>query len=248
MKKNKNRKKVLLIALSLTIVLLSIIGVTFAFFTARIKFVNEPSDVVVKSKLLEITFKRDNDIYYKNLVPGRPGQEDSSVNIEKNTLKFSVTSDKEMPIRTGYNVYFNITENTFGLSKNDSTYSNVVYILNGVPGTTDIEKKDREGNNLNLNSTILNTCNVDEVICGNGQYFDSFNNILHQFNGDTLPTRLGRIEAGKIGRVKIGSAVLGAYGTKDEWEFEIWVNETGEEQNYDMNKTIRGYIEIDTDI
>ena len=246
-KKNNRKKNIILITLSLAIILLSIIGVTFAYFTSKIKYVNEPTDVIIKSKVLAITFKRENEIYYKNLMPGRPGEEAQAEDIIKNTLKFSVTSDNDLSIRTSYNVYFHITENTFTSSSDNPTYSNVVYILNGVPGTTSVEKNDNDGNPINLNSTITNSCD-SSIICGTGQYFDSFNNILHTFTGDSKPTKLGRIEASKTGRVKIGSAILGAHGAKDEWEFEIWVNETGEEQNYDMGKLIRGFIEIDTDM
>ena len=247
MRKKKNKNKIILITLTMAIFLLSIIGITFAYFTANIKYVNEPSEVIIKSKLLEITFKRENEIYYENLMPGRPGVEAEALNIEKNTLKFSVTSDEHLPVRTSYNVYFNITENTFLASKNNPSYSNVVYILNGVPGKTKVEKQDENGDSINLNSTIINSCDSTKVICGDGQFFDSFNTILHKFAGDLLPTKLGQIEAGKTGRVKIGTAVLGAYGTTDNWEFEIWVNETGEKQNEDMNKKIKGYIEIDID-
>ena len=248
----RNKKStILFIILCIASLLLAIIGATFAFFTANINYINEPSEVVTKSEVLEIVFKRENSIFYHNILPGRPGVESQAKKELKNSLKFSVESNSSMSIRTPYNVYFVITENTFKTSKDDRTYSNVVYILNGEPGTSNIEKKDSSGNKLNLDSTIINTCYDDSsektVNCGTGQYFDSFNSILHTFDGEALPTKLGKIEAQKIGRVKIGTAILGAHGAKDEWEFELWVNETGSEQNEDQGQIISGYIEIDTE-
>ena len=247
-----NKKStVFLIVLSIASLLIAIIGATFAYFTATIKYIDEPSEVLTKSEVLEITFKSKNEIYYENIFPGRPGWESQAINELRNSLKFSVQSNDAMSMRTPYNVYFVITDNTFPVSKDDATYSNLVYILNGTPGTSTIEKTDENGNKKNLNSTIINSCYNESgnqtVTCGTGQYFNSFNSILHTFEGDTLPTKLGKIEAEKTGRIKIGTGILGAYGAKDEWEFELWVNETGTEQNEDQGKFVKGYIEIDTE-
>ena len=251
MKVNSKRTMILLTVLGIASLLVAIIGATFAFFTANIKYVNEPEDVVTKSEVLEIIYKTKNEILYKNLYPGRPGYESQSVKQENNSLKFSVEGNKSMSLRTPYNIYFVITENTFDESKDDSNYSNLVYILNGVPGVSTIEKKDINGNVLNTNSIIVNSC-IPETgeqteKCGTGQIFNETNSILHTFEGDAIPTKLGKVEKLKTGRVKIGSAVLGAFGAKDEWEFDIWVNEIGTEQNEDQGKVIKGYIEIDTE-
>lgn len=248
----KNKKStIFFIVLSLTSLLIAIIGATFAYFTASIRYIDQPKEVLTKSEVLEIIYKRENEIYYENILPGRPGWESQAINELRNSLKFSVQSNATMSIKTPYNVYFVITDNTFPTSKGDETYSNVVYILNGTAGTCPIEKIDSKGNKKNLDSTLINTCynnsGIQTVMCGTGQYFDSFNSILHTFEGDTIPTKLGKIESLKTGRIKIGTGVLGAYGTKDEWEFELWVNETGSEQNEDQGSIIKGYIEIDTE-
>lgn len=251
MNESNKRTMIFLIVIGITTLLVAVIGATFAYFTANIRYVDGPSEVVTKSEVLEIIFKRKNDIFYENIFPGRPGYESQAINELKNSLRFSVESNSAMSSRTPYNVYFTITENTFPTSKNDTTYSNVVYILNGTPGISPIEKTDENGNPINLNSTLINTCipesGIQTVTCGRGQYFDAFNSVLHTFEGDTLPTKLGRIEAGFTGKVKIGTAILGSYGAKDEWEFELWVNETGAPQNEDQGRIIRGYIEIDTE-
>ena len=45
--------------------------------------------------------------------------------------------------------------------------------------------------------------------------------------------------------MQIGTAELGMLGSKDKWEFEIWVNEIGAEQNIDQGKTIKCFITIE---
>ena len=250
--KYTNRKTIIFfVVLSIASLLLSIIGATFAFFTASVRYIENPKEVVTKSEVLEIVYKRENNIYYKDILPGRPGYESQAINELKNSLKFSVQSNSSMSIKVPYNVYFVITENTFTASKNDDVYSNLVYTLNGTPGVSPIEKYDSKGNKKNVDSTIINTCLIKDeeqtIKCGTGQFFDDNNYVLHTFDDDLIPTKLGQIEALKTGRIKIGTAVLGAYGAKDEWEFELWVNEIGSEQNEDQGRLIRGYIEIDTE-
>ena len=105
------------------------------------------------------------------------------------------------------------------VDSNDFTTDNVVYLL------TETEK--------GTNSVL------------GGQYFTDDNYVNHTFAGDTTPTKLGFIKAGFTGKMKIGTAELGSLGSKDKWEFEIWVNEIGKEQNEDQGKTIRAYITID---
>ena len=99
---------------------------------------------------------------------------------------------------------------------------------------------------INIVKCITNTCD-NTLLCGNGQYYDASNYILHTFNNDSKPTKLGRIEALKTGKVKIGTGVVGAYAAKDEWEFEIWINETNSNQNDDQGQLIKGYIEIEAE-
>ncbi len=78
-----------------------------------------------------------------------------------------------------------------------------------------------------------------------GQYFTDDNFVNHTFAGESTPTKLGFIKAGFTGKMKIGTAQLGQLGSKDKWEFEIWVNEIGAEQNEDQGKTITAYITIE---
>ena len=200
MNESNKRSTILFIVISITTLLIAVIGATLAYFTANIRYIDGPSEVVTKSEVLEIIYKRENNIFYENILPGRPGYESQAINELKNSLKFSVESNLNMSLRTSYNVYFTITENTFPVSKDDTTYSNVVYMLNGTPGVSTIERNDINGNPVNLNSSLINSCipenGMPTSMCGTGQFFDGFNSVLHTFEGDTLPTKLGKIEAG----------------------------------------------------
>lgn len=107
---------------------------------------------------------------------------------------------------------------------------------------------------LNVAENDFETDNVvyllDEKVVGansveGGQYFTEDNYVNHTFANDTTPTKLGKINAGFTGKMQIGTAELGKLGSKDEWEFEIWVNEIGAEQNEDQGKTIKCFITIE---
>jgi len=67
------------------------------------------------------------------------------------------------------------------------------------------------------------------------------------YDDDGVPLKLGVIPAGYTGKLKInGGAILGSLGCRDEWEFELWLNETGVEQNEDQARLLKGSIEIET--
>lgn len=244
---NSNNNKgsiIILTVIGIATLLVAVIGATFAFFTVNIRYKDDkPAEVITKSAVLGvIEFNRENDIEYKDLLPGRPGWESQALQIEKNSLKFTVTNKSDSTIRTKYNVYFEIDENDFETN-------NVVYVLNGTPGISQGDRTDSKGNTLD--SEMEKNCNDATEICGNGQYFTNSNYVMHQFEKDASgikpdrPHKLGFIEAGKTGRVLIGSSTLGAHFASDSWEFELWINEIGGEQNEDQGKTIKGKIVID---
>ena len=248
--KSNRGSMIILTVIGIATLLIAVIGATFAYFTATVNYKTEPAQVVTKSETLAIEYSRENNIYYENIVPGRPAYEENAINTAKNSLKFNVSSNSTTSIKTNYDVYFVITKNEFEKSKDGTDYLNVVFVLNGEEGSSSIEKNDNNGNPIDLDSEMKTNCD-SSVICGKGQVFTDSGYIDHTFAEESKPTRLGRVEALKSAedgsyKIKIGSSTLGAFGAKDTWEFELWVNETGESQNEDQGKTIEGRIEIET--
>ena len=67
----------------------------------------------------------------------------------------------------------------------------------------------------------------------------------YDMGGETVI--LGRIPPGYVGKLKIiVNAVLGGLGCKDEWEVEIWLYESGQEQNEDQARLIKATVEVET--
>ena len=88
--KMKN-KKIVLTVLGILIVLLSVIGVTYAFFSAKIKE-NNKTETVIKTNELNIVFTGTQEINCSNIIPG-----DSCIK------KFTVENISNVPVE--YNIY-----------------------------------------------------------------------------------------------------------------------------------------------
>lgn len=218
MKENNKGSMIILTIIGIATLLVAVIGATFAYFTAVIQGNPTEPNATVQSKTLGvIEFETLNQINYTNLIPGRPVWETEQT--PTNKLNFTVTSAVDTSVNEEYIVYLNVTENNFETD-------NVVYLL------TETEK---------------GTHSVQ-----GGQYFTSDNYVNHTFidspygtEEEPVTLKLGKINAGFTGKMQIGTAELGMLGSKDKWEFEIWVNEIGAEQNIDQGKTIKCYITIE---
>ena len=93
------------------IVFVSIIGLTFAYFTVNIEVLGSKKGTLIESETLIVEFASTNNIYYDNLIPGRPTYNENSE--YKNKLTFTLTSPTNMLIKTVYDVYLNIKTNDF---------------------------------------------------------------------------------------------------------------------------------------
>lgn len=89
---------------------IAIIGATFAYFSVNL-IVEPEKKVNIQSKMLYIKFNSLNNIYYRNVIPGRPSWEEDSE--ELNKLIFTVTSPTDMLAKNAYDVYLNIDTNNF---------------------------------------------------------------------------------------------------------------------------------------
>lgn len=109
MKINKG-SSLLIIIICIAIVFVSIIGLTFAYFTVNIEIIGSKKTTLIESSTLIVEFSRTNDIYYENLIPGRPTEESE---IYTNKLTFKLTSPTNLLVKTVYDVYLNIERNDF---------------------------------------------------------------------------------------------------------------------------------------
>ena len=96
--KMKN-KKIVLTVLGILIVLLSVIGITYAFFSAKIKE-NNKTETVIKTNELNIVFTGTQEINCSNIIPG-----DSCIK------KFTVENISSVPVE--YNIYMENITNEF---------------------------------------------------------------------------------------------------------------------------------------
>ncbi len=226
LKKEKNfGSTIILTILGIAILLIAVIGTTFAYFTAIVRGNITENNATYKSVSLGvINFEHGNVVNLVDVLPGRPKwtNEDEADNI----VKFSLMSpyDMEREVTVGYSVYLNITENTF-------ESDNLVFLTKPTPGTNSKEAKMKFGDENDTYKTIFTP------------------------KENELPIEEGSIEVGYIPpstanqdteqRILIGSGNIGGMASKDEWTFEIWVKETGEEQNYDQGKVLKAYITVE---
>lgn len=135
--KNNNSKgsMIILTIIGIATLLVAVIGATFAYFTATIKYDNKPKEVVVKSGEMVIQFDSRNSIEYTGAIPGRPdvytlNSDGSKSLITKNRMQFTLSSGQQMSVGTDYDVYLKITNNEFtqsGTLENGNT--NLVYFI-----------------------------------------------------------------------------------------------------------------------
>ena len=212
--KNGKNSIIVLSIIGITTLLISIIGATFAYFSIKLDVVSTKKNTVIQSRTLVIEYKTLNQIYYKNIIPGRPKWKAGET--PENILKFSLTSPVDMPERNAYDVYLNITENSFETN-------NMVYYIK------------------------QNPCNrSDNTKSYSGDLISELPALKYNYNGRIVD--VGVIPAGYKGMLKIaGGAILGSLGCTDNWEVEMWLYETGTEQNIDQGKHLKASVEIDVE-
>ncbi len=222
MEKNNKGLIIILTVISIFALLIAVIGTTFAYFTVMIKGNMSEAKTIIKSVSLGvINFEHGNTIYYDGAIPGRPiWSENEEV---KNIIYFSLTSSTSMDKneKVKYNVYLNITKDTF-------LTDNVVYLINVKTGVNSGEARMKFGNEND-------DYKVKFTPYGNGLPLES-----ESFDVGYIPLELANQDEEQ--KILIGTGEIGGLASRDEWAFEIWVNETGNEQNIDQNKVIEAYI------
>lgn len=259
--KNNNSSKgsmIVLTIIGIATLLVAVIGATFAFFTASVKNNTAPSQIYTESGKMVIEFTSLNNIEYKGAIPGRPTWEESDT--PYNRLRFKVTSDNTMSLPTTYDVYLKITQNEFA---NEQNKENLVFYLEEINRTrTSSTQQDNILGTMSDNIRKLNFQNFYETkvtsmldgseISVGGTEEQRQNVTIGVIPNDTDPTNNNSCVSATETEpaycmLQISkNARLGDMGSANEWYFEIWLNETGTEQNYDQGKKFKASIEIVT--
>lgn len=223
MKNDRNIGSTIIITvIGIALLLISVIGTTFAYFTVIIR--GNPSDTNVRVQSMSlgiINFEHGNTISYTDVIPGRPKWD--NIDEAKNIIRFSLTSSTSMDrdVTVGYNVYFNITKDTF-------ESDNIVYLTTATPGAYSKEAKMKYGNELDEYKTSF-------IPYENGIPLDD-----QKIDVGYIPKEYANQDVEQ--KILIGSGNIGGLASRDEWSFEIWINEIGVQQNYDQGRIIEGYI------
>lgn len=242
MRENNKGSMIILTIIGIATLLVAVIGATFAYFSVTVKYDKEPTPAVVETSTMLITFETKNELVYKGAIPGRPSlsanPETQAIN---NKLKFTLTSATNMTLDTQYNVYLVIDSNdaagaTQGLKDNDFVTDNLVYLMT----------QER-------NVTSAATTNGTAGSAGSQYFKEGALNDLYikdDYNGD------GRTEDNEyVGVIKSGLSVgekiliatgdIGSHASVDTWTLEVWLRETGSEQNEDQGKVLKAHIEVE---
>lgn len=257
MKENNNKgSMIILTIIGIATLLVAVIGATFAYFSVTVKYKTEPTPAVVETSTMLITFETKNELLYTGAIPGRPSlvKEGDPLygslvdNAESNKLSFTLTSATNMVVNAPYNVYLVIE-------------SNDPEVADGEDEPTEEELKANDFVTNNLVYLMTQTRNVTAAATHNGtpghagsQYFPTgkLNDLFvkDDYNGDSTVgdnEYVGVIKAGlKEGdKVLLATGNIGSHATVETWTLEVWLKETGSEQNEDQGKVLKAHIEVE---
>ena len=238
MKNNNKGSMIILTIIGIATLLVAVIGATFAYFSVTIKYDKEPTPAVIESSTMLVTFKTVNELTYTGAIPGRPSlSKDPAAKEIDNTLSFTLTSATNMVVDTQYNVYLVVDSNDEegaegDLTANDFITDNLVYLMTQEREVTDAATRN------NTTGTV------------GSQHFEDGLYIKDDINGDKTTEDdelVGVIKAGtKVGdKILIATGTVGSHASIDTWTLEIWLRETGVEQNEDQSKVFKGHILVE---
>jgi len=249
MKENNNKgSMIILTIIGIATLLVAVIGATFAYFSVTVKYKTEKTPAVVETSTMLITFETKNELLYTGAIPGRPSLSNLPEAKEiDNTLSFTLTSATNMVVDAPYNVYLVIDSNDEEPAE-------------GEEPLTEEQKKANDFETNNLVYLMSQKRNVTTAATQNGtagsvgsQYFPSngLNDLYieEDVDGDeTTPKEyVGVIKSGlAVGeKILIATGNIGSHGTVETWTLEVWLRETGIEQNEDQGKVLKAHIEVE---
>lgn len=238
MKNNNKGSMIILTIIGIATLLVAVIGATFAYFSVTLRYETEPTPAVIESSTMLVTFETVNELTYTGAIPGRPSlSKDPAAKDINNTLSFTLTSATNMVVNTKYNVYLVVDSNDEegaegDLTSNDFVTDNLVYLMTQEREVTDAATRNNTTGELG------------------SQYFGEGLYIKDDINGDKTIANdelVGVIKAGtKVGdKILIATGNVGSHASIDTWTLEIWLRETGEEQNEDQSKVFKGHILVE---
>ena len=228
MRENNKGSIIILTVIGIATLLIAVIGATFAFFSVNVQYEEKPTPTIIETSTMVIEFKTDNALNYVGAIPGRPSQATGAYADEAekvdNKLQFTLTSDEYMSLETEYDVFLVIDENTF-------EQDNLVYMMNQI---------DRKPSSTAEQNTTAGKPGTEVIGVNTTDYIK-----YEDGTGESREVGIISKDLKKGDKLKIGTGLLGSHKTSDTWEFEVWLKETGEEQNKDQGKVLKAHIEVE---
>lgn len=251
MKENNKGSMIILTVIGIATLLIAVIGATFAFFTVQIKGNVEESTVQISSSTMLVTFDTKNKLEYTGAYPGRP--ETDYEKFSDNKLRFSLTSDLGLGSTTKYDVYLVIDKSEFVKNPLDNNSTDeLVYVASQIPER--IISDAANTNNTRGNDGVANYTNKVNNVEYNPETLtiEKKDSITGEKTTETvtvglIPSNITYAEDTKEEdkvRIKVGSGELGSHGSVDNWQLEVWLKETDEQQNYNQGKTLNAHVDI----
>jgi len=264
MKENNKGSMIILTIIGIATLLVAVIGATFAYFSVTLKYKTEKTPAVVETSTMLITFETKNELLYTGAIPGRPSliKEGDPLygslvdNPDSNKLSFTLTSATNMVVNAPYNVYLVIDNNDpevadgeeepteEQLKANDFITNNLVYLITQSRSVTSAAAQNGTSGSVGSQyfpDNGLGSAYIEDDIDGDETTPDEYVGIISKdlkFGGPNFD------EENKS-KILIATGNIGSHATVETWTLEVWLRETGAEQNEDQGKVLKAHIEVE---
>ena len=152
-----NHRKLKVGILSVIVLVITVISVSYAYFTANITGIENASTISLTAGRMVISYSEDNFLGVKNIYPREQ---------EWATKVFSLTGTNTTELTMNYNVYLNIEKNTF--SNNALSYTLSGYSVD----------ENQDLINVSTDTPIPNT--LGPLLLGSGS-FNEADGVIHTY-------------------------------------------------------------------
>ena len=151
------RKKLYIGILSVIVLVVTVVSVSYAYFTANITGIENASTISLSAGRMVISYAEDNFLEVRNIYPREE---------EWATKRFALTGTNTTELDMEYNIYLNVESNTF--SNNALTYT-----LNGYSPT-----ENQDVVNVSNQTPIPNT--LGPLLLGSGKFTEA-DGVIHNY-------------------------------------------------------------------